>query len=233
MNRDWPIFGRDVADAAWRPAADAAVATRLGRFIRATGEPDLEALQRHAERDPAWFWGAAADDLRLDWQRRPTQTLDLSGGVEWSRWWSGGSFNYASAAIDGSSPARPQRASAHLGGRGRHRSPIHQRRAEGRRGSCRGDVRAAGRHGRRPRGHLPAAIARNGDDRPGTWKAESDLHPYLLRLCRSGGCEQAQRRRCHLACHRRRHASPWRQGQPEGDGGRCSRPEPDRASKCW
>ena len=101
MNRDWPVFGRDVPDAAWRPAADAAAATRLGRFIRATGEPDLEALQRHAERDPGWFWGAAADDLRLDWQRRPTRTLDTSGGVEWSRWWGGGSFNYASAAIDG------------------------------------------------------------------------------------------------------------------------------------
>jgi acetyl-CoA synthetase len=100
MSRDWPIFGRDVPDAAWRPAADAAATTRLGRFIRATREPDLESLQRHAEQDPAWFWGAAADDLGLDWQRRPTRTLDTGGGVEWSRWWSGGSFNYASAAID-------------------------------------------------------------------------------------------------------------------------------------
>jgi len=97
---DWPIFGRDVPAAAWRPAADAARATRLGRFIRAAGEPNLESLQSHAERDPAWFWGAAADDLQLDWQRRPSQTLDTSDGVEWSRWWSGGAFNYASAAID-------------------------------------------------------------------------------------------------------------------------------------
>ena len=70
MGRDWPTFGREVADAAWRPAPNAADATRLGRFIRAAGEPDLESLQRHAERDPAWFWGAAADDLALDWQRR-------------------------------------------------------------------------------------------------------------------------------------------------------------------
>ena len=107
MKDDWPIFGRDVADAAWRPAADAASATHLGRFVRAAGEPDLESLQRHAERDPAWFWGAAADDLALDWQRRPTRTLDTSGGVEWSRWWSGGAFNYASAAIDGRAARDP------------------------------------------------------------------------------------------------------------------------------
>ena len=82
---DWPIFGRDVAGAAWRPAPDAASGTRLGRFLRTTGEHDLEALQRHAERDPSWFWGAAADDLALAWQRRPSAVLNLSGGKEWAR----------------------------------------------------------------------------------------------------------------------------------------------------
>jgi acetyl-CoA synthetase len=107
VKQDWPIFGRDVPDAAWRPARDAATATRLGRFIRAAGEPDLDALQRHAERDPAWFWGAAADDLQLYWQRRPTQVLDLSLSVEWSRWWTGGAFNYAAAAVDPRAAAAP------------------------------------------------------------------------------------------------------------------------------
>jgi acetyl-CoA synthetase len=104
---DWPIFGRDVPDAAWRPASDAATATRIGRFIRAAGERDLEALQRHAERDPAWFWGAAAEDLGLAWQRKPSGVLDTSRGVEWSRWWSGGAFNYASAAIDPRAATEP------------------------------------------------------------------------------------------------------------------------------
>jgi acetyl-CoA synthetase len=103
----WPIFGHDVRDAAWRPAADAGSATRLGQFVRAVGEPDLDALQRRAERDPAWFWGAAADDLGLTWQRRPTTILDTSRGPEWSRWWSGGAFNYASAAVDPRAAADP------------------------------------------------------------------------------------------------------------------------------
>jgi acetyl-CoA synthetase len=86
--KDWPIFGRDVAGVAWRPPGDALTSTRLGRFIAATGERDLEALQRHAEADPAWFWGAAADDLGLAWQRKPSAILDISEGKEWSRWWS-------------------------------------------------------------------------------------------------------------------------------------------------
>jgi len=107
MKSAWPIFGRDVVDAAWRPARDASRQTRLGRFIRHSGEEDLESLQRHAEQDPAWFWGAAIDDLALTWQRRPSGILDLSGGVEWSRWWTGGAFNYASAAIDPRATSSP------------------------------------------------------------------------------------------------------------------------------
>jgi len=105
--RDWPIFGRDVADTAWRPAADAAQATRLGRFVRACGEPDLTALQRRAERDPAWFWAAASDDIGVAWQRRPSQVLDVAEGIEWARWWSGGAFNYAAAALDPRAAANP------------------------------------------------------------------------------------------------------------------------------
>ncbi|HUG47951.1 MAG TPA: AMP-binding protein [Candidatus Limnocylindria bacterium] len=108
MKDEWPRFGRDVPDAAWRPAADAAATTRLGRFLRAAGEQDLESLQRHAERDPAWFWGAAVEDLGLAWQRRPRQVLDVSDGVEWSRWWGGGAFNYAAAAVDPRAAALPE-----------------------------------------------------------------------------------------------------------------------------
>jgi acetyl-CoA synthetase len=97
---DWPIFGRDVPDAAWHPSAEDLRESRLARFVRASGHSDLTAMQVHAAADPAWFWGAAADDLALPWQRRPTSILDASRGPEWSRWWLGGAFNYAAAAID-------------------------------------------------------------------------------------------------------------------------------------
>ncbi|HET7677082.1 MAG TPA: AMP-binding protein [Candidatus Limnocylindrales bacterium] len=105
--REWPVFGRDVPDAAWRPTPELRRESRLAGFLRATGEADLEALQRRAEADPAWFWGAAADDLALPWQRRPQRTLDASRGVEWTRWWSGGAFNYAGACVDGRAERDP------------------------------------------------------------------------------------------------------------------------------
>ena len=70
------------------------------RFLRATGEPSLEALQARAVADPGWFWGAAADDIGIAWDRRPTQVLDLAGGPAWARWWRGGAFDYARAATE-------------------------------------------------------------------------------------------------------------------------------------
>ena len=101
MPDDRPTFGRDVPDAAWRPTPALRAESRLGRFLRASGVADLEALQAQAARDPGWFWGAAADDLGLDWQRRPSQVMDASDGPEWTRWWRGGAFNHAEASTAG------------------------------------------------------------------------------------------------------------------------------------
>jgi acetyl-CoA synthetase len=97
---DWPIFGRDGPDVAWRPDPAAAEAARLTRLLRATGEPTLDALQARAVADPGWFWGAAADDIAVAWQRPPRTVLDVSGGPAWARWWVGGAFDWSWAAVE-------------------------------------------------------------------------------------------------------------------------------------
>jgi len=101
-------FARLGSEAAWSPDAALLSESRAARFVRTSGEASLDALQRRAIADPAWFWGAAADDLGLTWQRRPTQVLDLERGVPWARWWGGGAFNYAASAVD--STTDPERA---------------------------------------------------------------------------------------------------------------------------
>ena len=51
--------------------------------------------------DPASFAGLMLvfAAFAIAWQRRPGAILDTSRGVEWARWWIGGAFNYAAAAI--------------------------------------------------------------------------------------------------------------------------------------
>jgi acetyl-CoA synthetase len=100
MARDWPIFGRDGEGIAWRPTPDLVRDSQLARFLRTTGEASLEALQTRAVADPAWFWGAVADDLGVAWDRRPDQVLDAVRGSAWARWWSGGQLNYTRAALE-------------------------------------------------------------------------------------------------------------------------------------
>jgi acetyl-CoA synthetase len=95
-----PIFGRDVADVAWRPGPELLADGRLARFLRATGMADVATLHARAVDDPGWFWGAAADDMELAWQRHPSAVMDASRGPEWTRWWTGGAFNYAQAATE-------------------------------------------------------------------------------------------------------------------------------------
>jgi acetyl-CoA synthetase len=104
---DWPTFGRDVPDAAWRPTPADLADSRLARFVRASGMADLDALQARAASDPAWFWGAAAADLAIPWQRQPIAVMDASRGPEWTRWWTGGAFNHAAAAIDPRAESEP------------------------------------------------------------------------------------------------------------------------------
>ncbi len=97
---EWPIFGRDVPDAPWRPSPRELAESRLAGLVRSSGEPSLDALQAHAAADPGWFWGLAADDIGVAWTRRPRSVLDITRGPEWSRWWIGGAFNYAAACLD-------------------------------------------------------------------------------------------------------------------------------------
>jgi acetyl-CoA synthetase len=96
----WPIFGRDADDVAWRPDPAMAAEARLARFLRSTGEPSLDVLQVRAVAEPAWFWGAATDDIAVPWTRRPREVADFSGGAAWVRWWIGGSFDWSWAAVE-------------------------------------------------------------------------------------------------------------------------------------
>ena len=104
----WPIFGRDGPDVAWRPDPDTALHGRLARFLRGTGHEDLTGLQRHARPTRPGSGEPRPTTSALDWQRRPrARCSTCPAGVEWARWWGGGAFNYAAAAVDGRAARDP------------------------------------------------------------------------------------------------------------------------------
>ena len=73
------------------------------------------------------------------WNRRPREVLDVSRGAAWARWWTGGAFNWAAAALEPRAARDPDGGRAHVGGRGRRGAEPAPRRA------ARGVVRPAAR----------------------------------------------------------------------------------------
>lgn len=84
----------------WRPTPEWVAGARMTAFVRRCGLHDLEAVQAKAEQDPAWFWEQVVADLGIDWYRAPAQTLDVSGGAPWPRWFRGALMNLAHDAVD-------------------------------------------------------------------------------------------------------------------------------------
>ncbi len=85
---------------AWLPDERYRDRSRLLRFMNRHGLGSYEDLLARANRDPAWYWGAVADDLGLTWTRPYREVLDLSRGTPWAEWFVDGGFNYVTNALD-------------------------------------------------------------------------------------------------------------------------------------
>jgi acetyl-CoA synthetase len=85
---------------AWAPNATYTERSRLRRFMARYGIATYDDLLARANADPAWYWGAVADDLELVWSRPYREVLDVSRGAPWAEWFVGGGFNYVTSALD-------------------------------------------------------------------------------------------------------------------------------------
>jgi acetyl-CoA synthetase len=87
-------------DILWRPTAEFAARTRLGRFMAKHGIDSLAALQRRSVEDPEWYWDAVSKDLGIVWTKPYRRVLDTSRGIQWPRWFEGGEMNLAANCVD-------------------------------------------------------------------------------------------------------------------------------------
>ncbi len=84
----------------WRPTKEYLERSRIARFMRAQGIADLTTLQRRSIEDPEWYWDAVVKDLGIRWSKRYTRVLDVSRGIQWPQWFSGGLLNFADNCVD-------------------------------------------------------------------------------------------------------------------------------------
>ena len=90
----------DSPDIVWRPDPETASRTRIARFMQQHGCASLEALQQRSVADIAWYWDAVSRDLGWLWFTPYQQVVDTSHGVQWPRWFVGGTTNLAANCVD-------------------------------------------------------------------------------------------------------------------------------------
>lgn len=84
----------------WRPTRAYIERSRLKRFMDGHGIATYEELIGRSVNEPEWYWDATVRDLGLEFYEPYTQVLDLSGGIEWPKWFVGGKYNYVHDAVD-------------------------------------------------------------------------------------------------------------------------------------
>jgi acetyl-CoA synthetase len=94
---------------AWRPAEDAIATTNVGRFMSSLGIESFQDLRQRSIDDPAWFWAEAVGWLGVPFVRPYDEVLDTSAGIEWAKWFTGGTLNAASTCVDRWAAIAPDR----------------------------------------------------------------------------------------------------------------------------
>ncbi|MCY0851444.1 MAG: AMP-binding protein [Thermoplasma acidophilum] len=83
----------------YKPSDEAIAETNLGRFASSLGMT-VKDLYARADRDPEWFWPRVIDDLGLEFFKKFDHVMDLSEGVPWAKWFTGGRINIEYNAVE-------------------------------------------------------------------------------------------------------------------------------------
>ncbi|KAA8922590.1 AMP-binding protein [Thermoplasma sp.] len=83
----------------YNPSEEAIAYTNLGRFASSLGM-SIRDLYIRADRDPEWFWPKVIEDIGIEFFREYQSVVDLSGGIPWAKWFTGGSINIEYNAVE-------------------------------------------------------------------------------------------------------------------------------------
>ncbi|WP_419884015.1 AMP-binding protein [Peribacillus sp. B-H-3] len=90
----------DSNQAVWFPHEEDMKQTRMYKWMEKLGITDYDAFYEKSIDDLAWFWDEAVKELNITWKQHYSKTLDLSKGLKYPNWFSGGKMNICDNAVD-------------------------------------------------------------------------------------------------------------------------------------
>jgi acetyl-CoA synthetase len=94
----------------WSPTQEQIEHANLTRLMRAHGIETYEEVVRRSIDDIGWYWDAVVKDLEIEFYEPYERVYDDSEGIEWTKWFTGGSVNLAHNCVDkwaASTPGTP------------------------------------------------------------------------------------------------------------------------------
>lgn len=85
---------------AWRPDDAVVEQANITAQMRKYRIPNYEAFLQKSIDAPDWFWRAFFEDIGFHWHTPYQQTVDLSGGKPFAKWFVGGKLNWTYNALE-------------------------------------------------------------------------------------------------------------------------------------
>lgn len=87
-------------DYTWHPPKTLVEESNVSALMDKVGVKSYSELVKKSVEDVEWWWRLAVEELEVYWYKPYSKVLDLSGGVEWAKWFVGGEVNVAYNALD-------------------------------------------------------------------------------------------------------------------------------------
>ncbi|MEK0339086.1 MAG: AMP-binding protein [Nitrosopumilus sp.] len=83
--------------------------SNIFKFMQKHNISSLDELSKKAKENLEWFWEAVDEDIGIVWDVPYTKTLDISKGIEWSKWFVNGKTNIYKSSVEKFAKQNPQK----------------------------------------------------------------------------------------------------------------------------
>lgn len=94
------MTGETSAAVAWTPTAQYKEHANVRRLLEVFAVETIDQLRAASVADVAGFWEAVVADLSIPFGKPYEQVMDASGGIEWTKWFTGGEINMTAVCVD-------------------------------------------------------------------------------------------------------------------------------------